>query len=117
MQLYVKPDVCSSTMPSAAFVGHVSDPLSVLKAFALSLSRLEQAIHLEHWAIAWNDLRRPMGISLGLAAWWTFLVLRAPLCVWPFLFVILMPPFAWKLRGVVQRDPPHGSRCLYVDEM
>lgn len=96
--------------------GHVSNPLSVLKAAAHAVGRAGFALKMDAWKQAANELRDAPLHSLACVLWWSLLMIWAPVFTWPLLSAAMFPLFAWKVNEVGQRVPSEERRRLYMDE-
>ena len=96
--------------------GHVSDPFSVVKAAGMAVARISLALKMDLWKAAADDMRESLLLSPLLVAWWTLMVLVAPLWAWPLLLQLVVSLFAWTLSSLSLRARPEEQRRLYADE-
>ncbi|CAE7717282.1 unnamed protein product [Symbiodinium sp. CCMP2592] len=96
--------------------GHVSDPFSVLNAAGKAVGRIGFALKMDLWKAAADEMREDLVVCPLLLAWWTLVVLAAPLWIWPLLLNFILVLFAWTLGGLSCREAHQVQRQLYVDE-
>jgi len=61
-------------------------------------------------------MREDLVVCPLLLAWWTLVVLAAPVWIWPLLLNFILVLFAWTLGGLSCREAHKVQRQLYVDE-
>eukprot|EP00931_Biecheleriopsis_adriatica_P056058 TRINITY_DN33226_c0_g1_i1.p1 TRINITY_DN33226_c0_g1~~TRINITY_DN33226_c0_g1_i1.p1 ORF type:complete len:623 (-),score=104.98 TRINITY_DN33226_c0_g1_i1:36-1904(-) len=96
MKLYFQPVNTNQAVNQtlAEYKGHVGDPFSVLKAFGMAVGRVGSALQIDSWKVAADELRESTVLAFG----WSFLVLVAPLWLWPLLLTLVLPLFAMKIN-------------------
>ncbi|CAE8680409.1 unnamed protein product [Polarella glacialis] len=118
LELYFVDQDTTSFQASAeamgASAGHVSNPLSVLNAAANAAGRTGNALKMESWAAALDELRE--SCSPVWVGCWSVGTLGAPLWCWPLLVAPFLWLFAWKVKMVDSRFIKDERHNLYVNE-
>lgn len=108
--LYLSP----FTQPVRRANAHVSNPVAVIMSAAEALWRANIVSDYTVWLDAADSLRESPLCMIALQFWLAFTVIQAPLAMWPFLVVLLLPLLSWKLHCAWKENGKELQ--LYADE-